>query len=393
MKEKHITRNLWLGFKNIPSSESELHPHIIDFIGRARNQSWNVHMLGHQEQLRFLETYYPNSSLVWAYQAIHSQVGVSACDLWRYAALYAFGGLYMDDDSDIQTHLEDAIHPDDMLILTQEGNTYHDNCYIPSYHLSGNYLQQHFPGVDSRLLYGNKILANWAIFSAPRHPALLKIMKNAVELLRKEYLREPAIWMLETEPRWKVVMCSTGPSMLTATVRLMTAEHNISVRVLNKDFQDWGGVYKVEDRDGGSYYMNTMNAHNIPILKEYVPFRVERLEGRVIQSAKAMYVVNNGIYANNTNDNINNNDNINTYDYINNVNTNTTNDNINTINTIITTINTNTNLTGTKRLIPNFDTFNAMNFTLFDVVHFYNYSEFLSIPEGAMLPSLDYPRL
>jgi hypothetical protein len=87
-----------------------------------------------------------------------------------------------------------------------------------------------------------------------------------------------------------------------------------------------------------------------------------------------MYVVNNGIYTNNTNDNINNNDNINT---------------IITINTI----NTNTNLTGTKRLIPNFDTFNAMNFTLFDVVHFYNYSEFLSIPEGAMLPSLDYPRL
>lgn len=126
-------------------------------------------------------------------------------------------------------------------------------------------------------------------------------MKNAVELLRREYLRQPAIWMLETEPRWKVVMCSTGPSMLTATVRLMTAEHNISVRVLNKDFKDWGGVYKVEDRDGGSYYMNTMNAHNIPILKEYVPFSIERIEGKVVQSAKAMYVVINGnnIYHNN----------------------------------------------------------------------------------------------
>lgn len=294
LKEKLITRNLWLGFKHIPSSESDLNAHIVDFIDKARNQSWNVHMLGHQEQLNFLETYYPNSSLVWAYQTIHSQVGVSACDLWRYAALYAFGGLYMDDDSDIQTYLEDAVSPEDTLILAQEGNTYHDNCYIPSYHLSGNYLQQHFPGVDSRLLYGNKILANWAIFAAPRHPALLKIMKNAVELLRKEYLREPAIWMLETEPRWKVVMCSTGPSMLTATIRLMTAEHNISVRVLNKDFKDWGGVYKVEDRDGGSYYMNTMNANNLPILREYVPFTVERLEGRVIQSAKAMFVVNNG---------------------------------------------------------------------------------------------------
>ena len=46
---------------------------------------------------------------------------------------------------------------------------------------------------------------------------------------------------------------------------------------------------------------------------------------------------------------------------------------------------------GTKRLVPNFDTFNAMNFTLFDVVHFYNYSEFLSIPDGDILPSLDWP--
>jgi len=155
--QKHITRNIWLGFKNIPKSESELHPHIKDFIDRARNQSWNVYMLGHEEQLQFLQTYYPNSSLVWAYQTIHSQVGVSACDLWRYAALYAFGGLYMDDDSDIQTDLEDAIHPEDQLILTQEGNTYHDNCYIPSYHLSGHYLQQHFPGIDSRQLYGNKV--------------------------------------------------------------------------------------------------------------------------------------------------------------------------------------------------------------------------------------------
>lgn len=117
-------------------------------------------MLGHEEQLQFLQIYYPNSSLVWAYQTIHSQVGVSACDLWRYAALYAFGGLYMDDDSDIQTDLEDAIQPEDQLILTQEGNTYHDNCYIPSYHLSGHYLQQHFPGVDSRLLYGNKVNCN-----------------------------------------------------------------------------------------------------------------------------------------------------------------------------------------------------------------------------------------
>ena len=40
--------------------------------------------------------------------------------------------------------------------------------------------------------------------------------------------------------------------------------------------------------------MNTMNAHNLPILREYIPFNVDRLEGRAIQSGKAIYVVNNG---------------------------------------------------------------------------------------------------
>jgi len=47
--------------------------------------------------------------------------------------------------------------------------------------------------------------------------------------------------------------------------------------------------------------MNTMNAHNLPILREYIPFNVDRLEGRAIQSGKAIYVVNNGNFTNNNN--------------------------------------------------------------------------------------------
>ena len=29
-------------------------------------------------------------------------------DIWRYAVLYTFGGLYLDDDSDIRTSLDEV---------------------------------------------------------------------------------------------------------------------------------------------------------------------------------------------------------------------------------------------------------------------------------------------
>lgn len=60
-------------------------------IDRAKTLNWAIHMLGHDEQLQFLQKYYPKTSLLWAYQTIHPEAGASAGDIWRYAVLYALG--------------------------------------------------------------------------------------------------------------------------------------------------------------------------------------------------------------------------------------------------------------------------------------------------------------
>lgn len=84
-----------------------------------------------------------------------------------------------------------------------------------------------------------------------------------------------------------------------------------------------------------------MNHHNTPLLREYCPFDPRVYEGKPITSRrdKAMYVVSGGA----------------------------------------------------KRLIPDYDTFQAMNFTNADIVDFHNLTEFSSFPDGPTLPALDYP--
>ena len=166
------------------------------------------------------------------------------------------------------------------------------------------------------------------------------------------------------DPRWKLCMCKTGPQALTATVRSMMLDyeiihgstHNFSCRVLRKDFEEFGGIYKVEyDRqyeryprrqsngsesttktDSG-YYMHTMNKKKTPCLSAYSPVNAANLEGKAItMDNRAMYLVRDG-----------------------------------------------------KKLpFPNYDTFVAMKFDVHYVTRL-ELAEFNSIPLGAELPSLE----
>lgn len=46
--------------------------------------------------------FYPNTSLLWAYNMINPRARIATADIWRYAALYALGGFYLDDDASFQ---------------------------------------------------------------------------------------------------------------------------------------------------------------------------------------------------------------------------------------------------------------------------------------------------
>jgi mannosyltransferase OCH1-like enzyme len=49
-------------------------------------------------------------------------VGAGKADLWRYCILYKKGGIYIDMDSSILRRLDELIRPEDVCIITKEGN-------------------------------------------------------------------------------------------------------------------------------------------------------------------------------------------------------------------------------------------------------------------------------
>lgn len=85
--------------------------------------------------------------------------------------------------------LHKVVEYNDTLIMSQEKNRYVD-CYLPTFHLSNEYMSKKYNFNSFGLVYGDKNLVNWGILSAPRHPVILRIMENVVDIVRKEFLRE-----------------------------------------------------------------------------------------------------------------------------------------------------------------------------------------------------------
>jgi mannosyltransferase OCH1-like enzyme len=49
------------------------------------------------------------TSVEWAYNLIRAPpYHASKADLWRYAVMYTYGGMYLDDDSDVKMPLDDV---------------------------------------------------------------------------------------------------------------------------------------------------------------------------------------------------------------------------------------------------------------------------------------------
>jgi mannosyltransferase OCH1-like enzyme len=342
---KLIPRKIWVGTKEVPQNESFLPEDLQSMFTRARNDSWEVHILGNREQLELMEKYWSNTSVLWAFKTINPELGASLCDVWRLANLYIFGGLYLDSDSFIQKSLERIVGVNDSLIVTTEKNPYKDNCYISSNKLSYKSQFQKFGNYSGwKSMYGGKNLANWGIFAAPQHPAILEVLQNIVESIRNEYHRTPSIVLLNQEPRWLIITCITGPSMLTATLRVSGAENLFglsrpnSIRVISNDFKEFGGSHyspkKMKEKIGGLRYSEKLQKGNVYFLKSYVDFSIDRLEGKAISpGGKKIYFVENG----------------------------------------------------TSHMFPNFDAFVAKKLVISDVVYIFNWTEFQSIPEGPIL--------
>ena len=342
--DKLIPRHLWIAVRNSSDPLNYQMPALFE-----RNSNWEVHVCSNEMKDEFMNKVFAGTSLLWAYNIISPAAGAAKADLWRYAVLWTYGGAYIDDDSDMHSPLDKVIEPQDTLIVSYERNGFNGNrCYIPRYHLSDFSTYRNATLRTKNIFYG-RILLNWAIFSAPRHPIIEAVMINAVEIIKHEYHRDSVMRSLNAAFRWEAIMCATGPSLLTATAREIVLNDNnnhITYKLAHNDFKEYGGRFKAVStpvKNDPKHYMNTMN--KLELLSEYLPEPIlnesylKKYQGFPIQgqNAKEIFVIDHG----------------------------------------------------KKRSIPNFDTFMANNFTMADVIVISDH-QINSIKTGNSMPPLDY---
>ena len=342
---KNIPRTLWISFKERPVSLDDVGEELGTMITQARNEGWTVYTMGHQEQIKFIELYYPNTSLLWAVNNIHPNAGASVSDIWRVAALYAFGGLYIDDDSVVFHYLEDIVQPTDKLILARERVPFNDHCYHKQFHLSGVALRKKYKLDDLSHLYGNRRFLQWMFLAAPRHAVLRRILENIVEVIQQEYLGGFAMYRLSTEPTWKYIVCATGPDLWTSTIRELTLSKEIveaDWRVLGKhDFIEYHAHFKLGTSKHykkrlESHYIRKMLVDRSGLLRAYAPFNLSMYERwPVSDGGRAFYYIDQG----------------------------------------------------KRRAFPNYDTYTMMGFTKEDTFVL-SHEDFINIPMGAYLPAI-----
>ncbi len=99
----NIPRKIWIAIKD---RNDPLPPHLKEFIDR--NAQWEVVLCDNQCKDEFMEKLFAGTSILWAYSMINPLVYAAKADIWRYSVLYTFGGMYLDDDSDIKVPLDDV---------------------------------------------------------------------------------------------------------------------------------------------------------------------------------------------------------------------------------------------------------------------------------------------
>ena len=131
--KKKIPQILWIGFRTAPTADNETRDHILTMF--KTNPNWSVYLYGNDEEHAFMEHYFANTSILWAFKQANPKIGVTYSDIFRYCALWLFGGVFIDDDASIRTPLDKMIREQDSLLLTNERHLYRDR-YAPYHHLS-----------------------------------------------------------------------------------------------------------------------------------------------------------------------------------------------------------------------------------------------------------------
>jgi mannosyltransferase OCH1-like enzyme len=218
-----IPKIIWVTMRNISYGGFPKHLNQIFW----NHKDWIPVAVDDHYQRRFMEVAYANTSILRVYNAINPQLGAARADLWRYAALYMMGGVYIDFDSSFRRHLQHAILENDSFVFATERNDF-PMCYnrLLASTKEFSFLESAFVEDPERyFFFGNKDLVQWLMISEPKHSLLNETLHNIVSLARGIRYGLPVL--LNKETHWDVkngVVCMTGPAMLTVTLREMVTK-------------------------------------------------------------------------------------------------------------------------------------------------------------------------
>lgn len=283
---KYIPQIVWIAVRNKTDDKPK------HFLGPegflARNKNWQINFCDNDDKDAFMEKYYSGSSILWAYNIINPAIGTAKVELWRLAVLYLHGGMYMDDDSDIKTKLDDIVQQNDKFIAGKETYDADDRCFKDFYPLSDHALNRRFGAANQKKLFGGKFFFNWALFSNPGNILLYRVMKHIVALIKYEYFGLSAIKMGPRDHRGKLLQCaSTYPITLAARELVLEGKsEEMGLRVPESEmFTEYGADMKAWFNDyNPNRWVTVMQKRRAPYLKAYSPPIPSLFEGHAVQA-------------------------------------------------------------------------------------------------------------
>ena len=272
--KKKIPQILWIGFRTAPTADNETREHTLTMF--KTNPNWSVYLYGNDEEHAFMEHYFANTSILWAFKHANPKIGVTYSDIFRYCALWLFGGVFIDDDASIRTPLDKMIREQDSLLLTNEKHLYRER-YGPYYHLSSYQMSRKYcpqglndhtnahhhhrssskknlssstssplgsPAscVSPQSLFSSRPLVNWLMFSEPRNEILLRALHNIVELFTAEYMGRSAVRLHGDDGNYHHVFYSTGNLTDTRPINtihshITPSQHTLSIYTINAPYR------------------------------------------------------------------------------------------------------------------------------------------------------------
>ena len=169
---------------------------------------WNYMFFDDQDIIEFMKSIMPEyinlfNNLPYTIQKI---------DLFRYLAIYHYGGVYLDLDMDINLNFDDLF-----------------NINVCSFPIELKNINDHVLKMQNNDI----LIGNYAFYSPPRHPFLKKIIDNIVHPVISHKDISIAQSQHTDNPRDVFVYHTTGPILVSYTYNTFDNKDNINLLEMN----------------------------------------------------------------------------------------------------------------------------------------------------------------